>query len=57
MSENFETDHLAARMEVKIRAGKELSRTYSPEDVLKLRGSVRVEHSLARLGAEKILAA
>ena len=52
MSENFEAEHLR-------RAWKEdprwdgISRTYSSEDVVKLRGSVRIEYSLARLGAEK----
>ncbi|MFW2405071.1 MAG: isocitrate lyase, partial [Gammaproteobacteria bacterium] len=30
-----------------------IKRTYSPEDVIRLRGSVQVEHTLARLGAEK----
>jgi isocitrate lyase len=30
-----------------------ISRTYEAEDVVKLRGSVHIEHSLARLGAEK----
>jgi isocitrate lyase len=30
-----------------------ITRTYSPEDVVRLRGSVRVEHTLARLGAAK----
>ncbi|MEJ2299756.1 MAG: isocitrate lyase [Woeseiaceae bacterium] len=30
-----------------------LDRTYSAEDVVKLRGSVQIEHTLARLGAEK----
>jgi isocitrate lyase len=29
-------------------------RPYSPEDVERLRGSVRVEHTLARLGAERL---
>jgi len=29
-------------------------RDYSAEDVLKLRGSVRVEHTIARLGAERL---
>jgi isocitrate lyase len=29
-------------------------RPYAPEDVVKLQGSVRVEHTLARLGAEKL---
>lgn len=31
-----------------------ISRPYSAEDVKKLRGSVQVEHTLARLGAEKL---
>ena len=31
-----------------------LKREYSAEDVVKLRGSVVVEHTLARLGAEKL---
>ena len=30
-----------------------VTRAYSPEDVVKLRGSVRIDYSLARLGAEK----
>ena len=29
-----------------------IERTYSGEDVVRLRGSIRVEHTLARLGAE-----
>lgn len=33
---------------------KNIKRPYIPEDVLKLRGSVTIEHSLARLGAEKL---
>ena len=38
------------------RAGRwaGISRPYSDEDVLRLRGSVRVEHTLARLGAERL---
>jgi isocitrate lyase len=32
---------------------RDLTRPYTAEDVLRLRGSVHVEHSLARLGAEK----
>ncbi len=32
---------------------KGIERTYSAEDVVKLRGTVQVEHTLARLGAEK----
>lgn len=30
-----------------------ITRTYSAEDVVRLRGSVQVEHTLARMGAEK----
>jgi len=33
---------------------KGITRPYSPEDVIRLRGSVHIEHSLARLGAEKL---
>ncbi len=33
-----------------------VERTYSAEDVYRIRGSVHVEHSLARLGAEKLWA-
>ncbi len=33
---------------------KNVTRPYSPEDVVKLRGSVLVEHTFARLGAEKL---
>jgi len=33
---------------------KGIRRDYSPEDVVRLRGSVLVEHTLARLGAEKL---
>ena len=35
---------------------KGISRDYSAEDVVKLRGTVQVEHTLARLGARKTLA-
>ncbi|MBN8716091.1 MAG: isocitrate lyase [Stenotrophomonas sp.] len=31
-----------------------ITRTYSAEDVVRLRGTVHVEHSLARLGADKL---
>ncbi len=34
-----------------------VERTYTAEDVYRIRGSVHVEHSLARLGAEKLWAA
>src|SRR5262245_34260362 len=33
---------------------KDVKRGYSAEDVAKLRGSVKIEHTLARLGAEKL---
>ena len=33
---------------------KGIRRVYTPEDVLKLRGSIRIEHTLARLGAENL---
>jgi isocitrate lyase len=33
---------------------KGVQRAYKPEDVLRLRGTVHIEHSLARLGAEKL---
>jgi len=33
---------------------KGVERPYKPEDVVRLRGSVHIEHSLARLGAEKL---
>lgn len=31
-----------------------IRRDYTPEDVVKLRGSVRIEHTLAKLGAERL---
>jgi isocitrate lyase len=31
-----------------------ITRTYTPQDVIKLRGKVNIEHSLARMGAEKL---
>ena len=33
---------------------KGVTRPYSAEDVVRLRGTVAVEHSLAKLGAEKL---
>lgn len=33
---------------------KGITRTYTPEDVLRLRGSIQIEHTLARMGAEKL---
>src|ERR1700756_2077242 len=31
-----------------------ITRPYKPEDVVRLRGTVQVEHTLARLGAERL---
>ncbi len=33
---------------------KDVKRPYSPEDVLKLRGSIKIEYTLARMGAERL---
>src|SRR2546422_8139278 len=33
---------------------KGITRPYSPEEVGRLRGSIEIEHTLARLGAEKL---
>src|ERR1700688_4215932 len=33
---------------------KEIERPYTAEDVLRLRGSIQIEHTLARLGAERL---
>ncbi|MBO0771473.1 MAG: isocitrate lyase [Actinobacteria bacterium] len=33
---------------------RNIERTYEPDDVIRLRGSVREEHTLARLGAERL---
>ena len=33
---------------------KEITRDYTPADVVRLRGSVQIEYTLARLGAEKL---
>jgi len=33
---------------------KDITRTYSAEDVVKLRGTVQIEHTLARIGSEKL---
>jgi isocitrate lyase len=46
----------ASALEVSWRAERwrGIERTYSAEDVVRLQGSVRIEHSLARLGAERL---
>src|SRR5260370_7913643 len=33
---------------------KGVTRTYTAKDVLRLRGTIHIEHSLARLGAERL---
>jgi isocitrate lyase len=48
-----EVQELASRWLTEARWGG-ITRAYGAEDVVKLRGSVRVEHSLARLGAERL---
>jgi isocitrate lyase len=52
MTEKFEAEQLR-REWAQYPRWDGIKRTYSPEDVIRLRGSVRVEHTLARLGAEK----
>jgi isocitrate lyase len=48
-----ESQELAARFEEELRT-KGIRRDYTAEDVLKLRPSVKVEHTLAKRGAEKL---
>ena len=52
MSKNFETEQLRREWAEHSRWDG-IERPYSAEDVFKLRGSVRIEYSLARLGAQK----
>ena len=52
MTKNFESEQLRSEWDQHSR-WEGVKRTYTAEDVLKLRGSVRIEHSLARLGAQK----
>ncbi|NNF01592.1 MAG: isocitrate lyase, partial [Bacteroidia bacterium] len=33
---------------------KDIKRNYTASDVVKLRGNIRVEHSIAKMGAEKL---
>ncbi len=47
-----EAEQLAAEWESERWVGTQ--RDYSPEDVVRLRGSLRVEHTLARRGAERL---
>lgn len=53
MSKNFETEQLRRDWAEHPRwAG--ITRSYTPEEVERLRGSVRIEYTLGRLGAEKL---
>ena len=52
MTEKFEAEQLRREWAQHPRWDG-IKRTYSSEDVIRLRGSVQVEHTLARLGAEK----
>jgi len=61
MSDGFHLDHndsdLAEELEkswAKDRRWKGIERPYSGEEVIKLRGTVKVEHTLARMGAERL---
>jgi isocitrate lyase len=49
--------HQATRLEQEWASSlrwKDIERTYTGQDVIRLRGSVREEHTLARLGAERL---
>jgi isocitrate lyase len=48
-----EIDHLAREWDTNPR-WKGVERPYSPEDVIKMRGSIRFDYTLARMGAEKL---
>ena len=48
-----EADNLGARWKTAAR-WRGIERTYPAEDVIRLRGSISVEHTLARLGAERL---
>jgi isocitrate lyase len=53
MYDQKQINHLKKEWETSPR-WKGITRTYTPEDVLRLRGSIQIEHTLARLGAEKL---
>jgi isocitrate lyase len=48
-----QADHLRLQWQTDPR-WKDIQRTYTAEDVVRLRGSVHEEHTLARLGAERL---
>ena len=49
----IEVESLAAEWEGNLR-WRGVERPYSPEDVVRLRGSIQIEYTLARLGAEQL---
>jgi isocitrate lyase len=50
----FETSvQLDKKLKAPVSTG-EITRPYSPEDVLRLRGSIRIEYTLAQLGARRL---
>ena len=59
MEKQNENSQLASAQELQKRwdsdpRWKSVKRVYKAEDVVKLRGSVKIEHSLARMGAERL---
>jgi isocitrate lyase len=59
MEKQKENSQLASAQELQKRwdsdpRWKSVKRVYKAEDVVKLRGSVKIEHSLARMGAERL---
>ena len=50
VSDDARTSHVA----VKKDRWDGITRNYTAEDVRRLRGSIRIEHTLARLGAERL---
>ena len=59
MEKHNENSQLASAQELQKRwdsdpRWKSVKRVYKAEDVVKLRGSVKIEHSLARMGAERL---
>jgi isocitrate lyase len=51
--QSLTASEMAKRWHADVR-WRDIQRPYSSEDVVKLRGSVQVEHTLARLGAERL---
>ena len=53
MTEKQQAAEMAARWREEQR-WQSIQRPYRPEDVLRLRGSIQIEHTLARLGSERL---